>query len=87
MVIVLKGNDLAGLALALEAVKCRAGEDGIRHGSRQVLVLDPSSEEISRLCRLLRRADRRPLARALANGHRKDGLSRFEEVADAAVPE
>jgi len=87
MSIVLERGNVTAIALALEAVKRGAGEDGIRHGLRQVLMLDPCREEIHRLGRLRRCTDRRPCACAFANGHRKRHRPWPEDVADAAVPE
>jgi len=87
MSIVLERGNLTALALALEAVKRGAGEDGIRHGLRQVPMFDPSREEIHRRGRLRRCADRRPCARAFANGHGERLRPWPEGVADTAVPE
>jgi len=50
--IVLEKDDLMASALAPEAVECGAREDGIRRGLRQVLMLDPCSEDIDRRGRL-----------------------------------
>jgi len=87
MTIVLERRNPTALALALEAVKRGAGENGIRHGLRQVPMFDPSREEIHRRGRLRRCADRRPCACAFADGHGKRHRPWRKGVADTAVPE
>ena len=52
MCIILEKDDLTASALFPEAVECGAREDGICRGPRQILMLDPRSEEIDRRGRL-----------------------------------
>ena len=87
MSIVLERGNVTALALALEIVKCGAGEDDIRHWLHQVLMLDPRRKEIHRLGRLRRCADRRPCACVFADGHGKRRRPWPKDVADTAVPE